>query len=76
MRYECGFYAVNKKHCWINGHCVVCRVQEIKEYHWYPDTKTVERARLNAEIQNNAFEHYQKYPLHEPNNNWKVSKYE
>lgn len=20
----CGFYAVNKKHCWINGHCVVC----------------------------------------------------
>ena len=25
MRYECGFYAVNQKHCVINGHCAVCK---------------------------------------------------
>lgn len=25
MKPECGFYAVNGKHCVINDHCVVCR---------------------------------------------------
>lgn len=28
MKYECGFYAVNKDHCWINGHCAVCRIDK------------------------------------------------
>lgn len=28
MDYVCGFYAVNGKHCWINGHCVVCKETE------------------------------------------------
>lgn len=28
MTYICGFYAVNGKHCIINGHCVVCREGE------------------------------------------------
>lgn len=28
MKYICGFAAVNNgKHCMINGHCVVCKVQ-------------------------------------------------
>lgn len=27
MDYECGFFAVNKVHCWINGHCTVCKVK-------------------------------------------------
>lgn len=26
MTYECGFYAVNQKHCVIKGHCVVCKI--------------------------------------------------
>lgn len=26
MKYECGFFATNKKHCVINEHCVVCGV--------------------------------------------------
>jgi len=29
MEYICGFAAVNNgKHCWINGHCVVCKTIE------------------------------------------------
>lgn len=28
MNYVCGFYAVNKKHCMINGHCVVCHTKD------------------------------------------------
>lgn len=27
MTTECGFYAVNGKHCVINSHCVVCKAQ-------------------------------------------------
>lgn len=32
MKYVCGFFAVNKKHCVPNGlkHCVVCRAKVIK----------------------------------------------
>ena len=25
IEYICGFWAVNNKHCYINGHCVVCK---------------------------------------------------
>lgn len=28
MKYICGFYAVNNKHCWINGHCCVCNISQ------------------------------------------------
>ena len=28
MQYVCGFWLVNKKHCIINGHCVVCNYRE------------------------------------------------
>lgn len=29
MKYVCGFAVVNKgKHCWINGYCVVCNLQQ------------------------------------------------
>lgn len=28
MTYTCGFYAVNKEHCWINGKCVVCNIKQ------------------------------------------------
>lgn len=24
-KFYCGFYAVNKKHCVVNGHCAVCK---------------------------------------------------
>lgn len=26
-KYPCGFYELNGKHCVINGHCVVCKVE-------------------------------------------------
>lgn len=29
LDYVCGFYAVNKKHCYINGRCVVCKEAEL-----------------------------------------------
>lgn len=28
MSYECGFYAVNGRHCVINDHCVVCKATD------------------------------------------------
>jgi hypothetical protein len=24
----CGYFAVNNKHRWVNGHCLVCQKQE------------------------------------------------
>lgn len=28
MIYICGFAVVNKgKHCWINGHCAICKIK-------------------------------------------------
>ena len=40
MSFICGFYAVNQDHCWINGHCVVCRVN-LKEGQYYENTLEV-----------------------------------
>jgi hypothetical protein len=28
MNYICGFFAVNNDHCWINGHCAVCKIPQ------------------------------------------------
>jgi hypothetical protein len=30
MKFTCGFSTVNGKHLYINGHCVVCHVKQIR----------------------------------------------
>lgn len=32
MSYTCGFYAVNNRHCIVNGKCVVCRAAVVQEF--------------------------------------------
>lgn len=31
MKPECGFYAVNGKHCVLSGHCIVCHEEQPPE---------------------------------------------
>ena len=42
MKYECGFFAVNNDHCWINNHCVVCKINYNKVLPELNNVDTVE----------------------------------
>jgi len=42
VKYECGFFAVNNDHCWINNHCVVCKINYNKVLPELNNVDTVE----------------------------------
>ena len=45
VKYECGFFAVNNDHCWINNHCVVCKINYNKVLPELNNVDTVEVSR-------------------------------
>lgn len=63
----CGFKAVNSDHCWINGHCAVCRydvkfpiskIDEILDWHFWSLDLTKQENRENLHEASEAIKQY------------------